>query len=291
MHPHNKGILILILTTLIFAVQDSVTKLLAGGMPVVQFLGIRYLVFFIFAAWWTTRKRPLKQVVAVKNIPLQLARGVLLGLESLVFAWTLKHLGIAQMHSIFVTFPLIVTALSPFMLNERVGLLRWFAILMGFVGAIIIIAPGSLSFNRYSVLALVCATLYAFYNLLTRLAGKTDSAESSLFYTGLMAAAVNAPFLPFVWQPISGYYTLLIMVLCTLSIVSHYLMIYALKLTPAVILQPFNYFVLPWVILLGMLIFNEVIPLHQWLGMLLVVAGGLLVAYHHYRPPQSSSAS
>ena len=68
-------------------------------------------------------------------------------------------------------------------------------------------------------------------------------------------------------------------------------MIYALKLTPAVILQPFNYFVLPWVILLGMLIFNEVIPLHQWLGMLLVVAGGLLVAYHHYRPPQSSSAS
>lgn len=280
MHEHNKGILLLILTTFIFAIQDSVTKLLAGQLPVIQFLGIRYLVFFLFALWWTTRKRPLKQVLVVKHHSLQLLRGVLLGLESLLFAWTLKHLGIAQMYSIFVSFPLIVTALSPLILKEPVGFWRWIIITIGFIGAIIIIAPGSINFTIYSLFALGCAALYALYNILTRFVSKTDHTDSSLLYTGLMAAAINAPFLPFVWKPLTGYTAFLILLLCALGLLSHYLMIVALKLTPAVILQPFNYFTLPWALLLGVLLFGETIPLQQLSGAALVVASGLVVAYY-----------
>jgi drug/metabolite transporter (DMT)-like permease len=273
----------MIFTTFIFAIQDTLTKVLGTSMPVLQFLGIRYLVFFAFACWWTTRKRPLREVVKVNNVPIQLLRGVLLGVESLLFAWVLQHIGVGQMHSIFACFPLMVTALSPIFLKEKVGLVRWAAILFGFMGTLIIISPGSMSFNAYSWLAVLCAALFAIYSLLTRYVASTDSADSSLFYTGLMAMAVNAPFLPFVWEPVSLSLGLKIAGLCLLSILSHYSMIQALKYTPAVILQPFNYFVLPWVLLFGYLVFGELATAHQLLGVSLVVGSGLFIVYYQRR--------
>jgi drug/metabolite transporter (DMT)-like permease len=283
MQNYNKGIALMIFTTFIFAIQDTLTKVLGTSMPVLQFLGIRYLVFFAFACWWTTRKRPLREVVKVNNVPIQLLRGVLLGVESLLFAWVLQHIGVGQMHSIFACFPLMVTALSPIFLKEKVGLVRWAAILFGFMGTLIIISPGSMSFNAYSWLAVLCAAVFAIYSLLTRYVASTDSADSSLFYTGLMAMAVNAPFLPFVWEPVSLSLGLKIAGLCLLSILSHYSMIQALKYTPAVILQPFNYFVLPWVLLFGYLVFGELATAHQLLGVSLVVGSGLFIVYYQRR--------
>jgi len=283
MHNYNKGIALMIFTTFIFAIQDTTTKVLGTQMPVLQFLGIRYLVFFAFACWWTTRKQPLRTVMTVQSIPLHLLRGVLLGLESLLFAWVLTHIGVGQMHSIFACFPLMVTALSPIFLGEKVGNLRWFAILIGFTGTLIIIAPGTATFTIYSWAAVLCAVLFAIYSVLTRYVASTDKAESSLFYTGLGAMTVTAPFLPFIWQPIAFSTGLKVAGLCILSILSHYSMIQALKYTPAVILQPFNYFVLPWVLLFGFLVFGEIATVSQIAGVLLVVGSGLFVIYYQRR--------
>lgn len=283
MQDYNKGIALMIFTTFIFAIQDTTTKLLGTSMPVLQFLGVRYLVFLAFAVWWTTRKRPLREVVKVNNLPLQLLRGVLLGLESLLFAWALTHIGVGQMHSIFACFPLMVTALSPLFLGEQVGMVRWLGIVAGFIGTLVIIAPGSVSFTLYSWVAVGCAVLFAIYSLLTRYVASTDSAESSLFYTGLMAAAVTAPFLPFVWEPVSLDEGFKLAGLCLLSILSHYSMIQALKYTPAVVLQPFNYFVLPWVLLFGFLVFTEIPAFSQLLGVCLVVGSGLFIVYYQRR--------
>jgi len=283
MNNYNKGIALMIFTTFIFAIQDTTTKVLGTTMPVLQFLGIRYLVFFAFACWWATRKRPLREVVTVQSVPLQLLRGVLLGLESLLFAWVLTKIGVGQMHSIFACFPLMVTALSPIFLGERVGKMRWFAILIGFAGTLIIIAPGSESFSIYSWAAVLCAVLFAIYSVLTRYVASTDRTESSLFYTGLGAMTVTAPFLPFIWQPIAFSAGLKVAALCLLSILSHYSMIQALKYTPAVVLQPFNYFVLPWVLLFGFLVFGELASVSQLLGVSLVVGSGLFIVYYQRR--------
>lgn len=283
MQDYNKGIALMIFTTFIFAIQDTTTKVLGTSMPVLQFLGIRYLVFFAFAVWWTTRRRSLREVVTVNNVPLQLLRGVLLGFESLLFAWALTHIGVGQMHSIFACFPLMVTALSPLFLGEKVGLIRWFGIFIGFIGTLVIIAPGTVSFTLYSWVAVACAVMFAIYSLLTRYVASTDSAESSLFYTGLMAATVTTPFLPFVWEPITFSEGLKVAALCLLGILSHYSMIQALKYTPAVVLQPFNYFVLPWVLLFGFLVFGEVASFSQLLGVCLVVGSGLFIVYYQRR--------
>ena len=81
MHAHNKGILLMIVTTILFASQDTITKHIGQSIPVFQFVGIRYLAFLLFALWWVTRKYSLKAVLTVKNPWLQASRGAILGIE------------------------------------------------------------------------------------------------------------------------------------------------------------------------------------------------------------------
>ncbi|CAA6821848.1 MAG: EamA domain-containing membrane protein RarD, partial [uncultured Thiotrichaceae bacterium] len=151
MHEHNKGILLMITTTILFASQDTITKFLGQTIPIFQFVGIRYLAFFLFAVWFATRKRSLKEVLKVKNPWLQLLRGAMLGIQIVAFAYVIRELGVGEMQSIFMAYPLIVTALSAYVLGEAVGWRRWAAVCVGFVGTLIIIAPGSASFSVYSL--------------------------------------------------------------------------------------------------------------------------------------------
>ena len=150
------------------------------SIPIFQFVGIRYFAFFLFALWWTTRKQSLKSVLSVQSVWIQIARGALLGLAILAFGHIVRVLGVGEIQSILMVYPIIVTACSPFVLGEEVGWRRWAAVCVGFVGALIIIAPGSASFTVFSVMTLVVAVMVAAYNLLTRLVAHTDSADSSL---------------------------------------------------------------------------------------------------------------
>ena len=283
MQDHKKGIQLMVITSVIFASQDTMTKLLSMNLPVQQFVGLRFLVFLAFALWWTTRTQPLHVVLRVKNPLLQLSRGVLLALEILLFGSVIQHLHIAEMQSIFLTFPLIVTALSPIILGEFIGWRRWIAISVGFLGSLIIIAPGSVSFTVYSLLALACAFLFAIYSLLTSIVGRTDSANSSLLYTGLGAAAVTVPFIPFVWEPMSVPIGFGVLGVCITGVVSHFLLIQAIRVAPMVVLQPFSYLILPWSVLFGFVFFNELVELHQYVGMGLVLGSGLFVAMRKRR--------
>ena len=278
MHEHNKGILLMIVTTVLFASQDTITKYLGQSIPILQFVGVRYIAFFLFALWWTTRNSTLKEVIKVKNPWIQASRGIILGVEVLAFGYVIRELGVGEMQSIFMAYPLIVTALSPYVLGETVGWKRWAAVCIGFAGTLIIIAPGSASFTIYSLMALGLAVMIAIYTLLTRMVSKTDSTDSSLFYTAVFGALITVPFLPSVWQPLNLEQSLFIAVLCITGTMSHFFMIMALRLTPVVILQPFNYLVLPWAIFLGYLFFGEVIPLHKWYGIALVIGAGVFIA-------------
>ena len=278
MHEHNKGILLMIVTTILFASQDTITKYLGQSIPILQFVGVRYIAFFLFALWWTTRNSSLKEVLKVNNPWIQASRGIILGVEVLAFGYVIRELGVGEMQSIFMAYPLIVTALSPYILGETVGWKRWAAVFIGFAGTLIIIAPGSASFTIYSLMALGLAVMIAIYTLLTRMVSKTDSTGSSLFYTAALGALVSVPFLPSVWQPLNLEQSLFVAVLCITGAMSHFFMIMALRLTPVVILQPFNYLVLPWAIFLGYLFFGEVIPLHKWYGIALVIGAGVFIA-------------
>lgn len=272
----------MILATLFFAGQDAVTKHLTASVPVPQLLFVRYFFFALFALIYASRKRPLRQAFRARRPLAQLFRGLLIWAEIGMFAYGLRFLGIAEMHSIFACFPLIITALSVPMLGESVGWRRWIAVSAGFIGTLIIIQPGSGVFSTAALIALACALMFAIYNLVTRKVSRDDSFETSLLYFGVVGFAASLTVVPFYWEPLLPRELILLLLISVTSICGHLLLIKSLELAPAVILQPFNYFILVWAIIIGYSFYGEVLETTALAGAALVVGSGIYIARREY---------
>lgn len=277
-----KGIFALILATLLFASQDAITKHLISTMPVAQLMFVRYFFFALFALVYASRKTRLRHVFRSHWPKLQLLRGLLIASEMALFAYTLKYLGIAEMHTIFACFPLIITVLSVPMLGEQVGWRRWLAVSVGFIGTLIIIQPGSGVFSPFAMTALACALMFAIYNIITRKVSRQDSLETSLLYFGVVGFLVTLLAVPFFWQPMSNSEILWLLMISIISIFSHLLLIKSLELAPAVILQPFNYFILVWAMVIGYSFYGEILDTTTLIGASLVIGSGVYIARREY---------
>lgn len=277
-----KGICALILATLLFASQDAITKHLISTMPVAQLMFVRYFFFALFALVYASRKTRLRHVLHSHWPKLQLLRGLLIASEMALFAYTLKYLGIAEMHTIFACFPLIITVLSVPMLGEQVGWRRWLAVSVGFIGTLIIIQPGSGVFSPFAMTALACALMFAIYNIITRKVSRQDSLETSLLYFGVVGFLVTLLAVPFFWQPMSNTEILWLLMISIISIFSHLLLIKSLELAPAVILQPFNYFILVWAMVIGYSFYGEILDTNTLIGAALVIGSGVYIARREY---------
>ena len=277
-----KGIFALILATLLFASQDAITKHLISTMPVAQLMFVRYFFFALFALVYASRKTRLRHVFHSYWPKLQFLRGLLIAGEMALFAYTLKYLGIAEMHTIFACFPLIITVLSVPILGEQVGWRRWLAVSVGFIGTLIIIQPGSGVFSPFAMTALACALMFAIYNIITRKVSRQDSLETSLLYFGVVGFLVTLLAVPFFWQPMSNTEILWLLMISIISIFSHLLLIKSLELAPAVILQPFNYFILVWAMVIGYSFYGEVLDTTTLVGASLVIGSGVYIARREY---------
>lgn len=277
-----KGIFALILATLLFASQDAITKHLIATMPVAQLMFVRYFFFALFALVYASRKTRLRHVFHSHWPKLQLLRGLLIASEMALFAYTLKYLGIAEMHTIFACFPLIITVLSVPILGEQVGWRRWLAVSVGFIGTLIIIQPGSGVFSPFAMTALACALMFAIYNIITRKVSRQDSLETSLLYFGVVGFLVTLLAVPFFWQPMSNGEIQWLLMISIISIFSHLLLIKSLELAPAVILQPFNYFILVWAMVIGYSFYGEILDTTTLIGAALVIGSGVYIARREY---------
>lgn len=153
---------------------------------------------------------------------------------------------------------------------------------MGFLGTLIILQPGTELFNPYAILPLFGALLYALYNLLTRQVSKHDSFATSLVYFGIIGTLSSGVFAISQWEAVDTNASWLLLCLCATSVVGHILLIKALQLTEAVVLQPFQYLILPWAILIGYVAYGESLDLITLLGASIVVGSGVFVAYREY---------
>ena len=279
----GRGIALLVLSTLLFATQDAITKHLTASMPVAQLMFVRYCFFALFALVYASRKYRLRTAFRSRRPGLQLLRGLLIAGEMALFAFCLRYLGIAEMHAIFACFPLMITALSVPLLGEQVGWRRWIAVSIGFIGTLVIVQPGSGVFSVYALAALGCALMFAFYNIVTRKVSREDSFETSLLYFGCVGFAATALAVPFYWRTPGLDESVWLLTISIISIFSHLLLIKSLQLAPAVILQPFNYFILIWAMAIGYLFYGEVLDPVTLAGAVLVVGSGVYVARREYR--------
>ena len=270
------GILLMIATTVVFALQDGISRHLAGEYNVLMVVMIRYWFFAAFVIAVASRKAGGVRAAARTDQPLvQATRGVLLAAEICVMVAAFTVLGLVESHAVFTCYPLLVAALSGPILGEKVGWRRWAAIGVGFAGVLIILRPGTGVFDPAAAIPLAAATMFALYGLLTRYAARRDSAATSFFWTGTTGAVVMTAVGIWFWEPMTAPDWGWMATLCVTGALGHWLLIRCYEVAEASAVQPFAYFQLVFASALGITVFGETLRSNVVIGAVLIVAAGL----------------
>ena len=277
-NPNARGILWQIIGMLFFGSMDAVSKHLTSSLPVIEILWVRYLFFALFGFLLAVHYSGLRGLRT--SIPfLQIARGLALVFEIVLFTYAFRYLPLADAHVMAASVPLIVLALAVPILKERVGHRRWFAVVLGFLGVLIILRPGFGNWQPILFLPLLGAFGFAVYLVLTRMAAKFDTIGTSAFYTGLVGLSVLSIFLPLEWKTPTIEEWGWLLLASVLGLCGHISVIKALSMAEASVLQPFFYVVLVWATFLGFIIFDDIPDFITIIGACIIVGSGLYAWY------------
>jgi drug/metabolite transporter (DMT)-like permease len=262
-----------------FACLDTSAKFLSREMSVIQVVWARYAGAFALAFLLSN---PLTRpgLVRTSRPAVQIGRALALVVSSFLNFLALRYLQLDQALSITFSTPFLVAVLAGPILGEWVGARRWAAIGVGFVGVLVVTRPGFGNIHPAALLSLAAAFTLAFYNVTTRLLARTDSSETTLFYSNFVGLLVTTPMLPPVWTQPPGVREIILMAAVgALGTIGHYLLILAHRLAPASVLSPFMYTQLVWVVALGYSVFGDLPNNWTLLGAGIVVASGLYLLH------------
>lgn len=278
------GIWLMILTTFVFATQDALSRHLASTYNVFLVVMIRYWFFAAFVITISARKSGGVRAAAATTQPiLQTVRGLLLAAEICVMVVAFTYLGLIESHAVFICYPLLIAALSGPVLGETVGWRRWMAIVVGFVGILIILQPGFGVFSPLALIPLLSAFMFALYGLLTRKAALKDSTAVSFFWTGTVGAVGMTAVGVWFWEPMSMPDYGWMAILCLTGAGGHWLLIKCYEVAEASAVQPFAYFQLVFGAMIGMLVFGETLRWNVTLGAALIIGAGIFALLREHR--------
>lgn len=277
-----RGILLALVAMLLFGLMDAASKYLSARYPTPQIIWLRY-VFTIPMVLVVLAPRGIGRSLRSARPALQLARSFLLVLEIGLVVWCFGRLPLADVHAMLALTPLAVTALSVPILGERVGLRRWAAVAVGFVGVMVILRPGLGVVQPASLVALFSVLLYGLYQVLTRMAGRVDSAQTSLIWQLVVGAVLASFVVPFAWRTPDLRHWPWFVLVAALGGAAHYCMIRALQLAPAAVIQPFTYTLLLWAVVIGYVGFGDLPDRWTLLGATAIVGAGVYTALREHR--------
>ena len=274
------GLLIMVLCTMVFSLQDVITKHLTGAYPVAMVVMLRFWFFGAAALIMTARRAGGARAALRTHHPaLQVFRGALVVVQICLSGYAFATLGLIQTHAVMACGPLMIAALSGPILGEHVGWRRWVAIGVGCVGVLIILRPDTTVFSPLSLLPLAAAFLWSIYVRTTRYVSRNDKASVSFVWTGVAGAAtMTVPGL-WMWQAMTPGDWGWMLALCTMSVIGHWLLIKAYDLAEASALQPMTYLQMVFVSALAVMIFGEELRANVVAGAVLVAAAGLFTLW------------
>jgi len=174
----------------------------------------------------------------------------------------------------------MMIALAGLILGEPIGPRRWAAAGIGFLGALVILRPGTGAVPLASFLLLISAGCNALYQILTRSLAARDSAETSNTYIAVVGFLLSSAAVPFFWQAPRSLVDLLLFVsLGLFGGFGHYFIVKALEWGPAAVIAPLNYGQLIGTVIIGYFAFGEFPDLWTWTGALIIVMSGLYIFY------------
>jgi drug/metabolite transporter (DMT)-like permease len=266
-----------------FACLDATAKYLNQHMDTLQVVWARYASAFLLAlVIYNPMSHP--GLMRTARPMLQVARSALLLGSTFLNFFAIRYLQLDQALAIMFSTPFLVAVLAGPMLGEWVGWRRWAAILVGFAGVIVVTRPGAGGIHPAALFSLGGALCYAVYGISTRVLARTDSNETTLFYSNLVGALAMTPVLPFVWSaPTSLLVVLLMIAGGAFGSLGHYFLIAGHRLAPASVLSPYIYTQLVWAATLGYLVFGNVPSRWTLAGAAIVIASGLYLLYRERR--------
>jgi drug/metabolite transporter (DMT)-like permease len=173
--------------------------------------------------------------------------------------------------------PLVTTALSPIFLDEKVGIRRWSAVIVGFIGSLVVIRPGFIEFNLATIAALGTGCFYGVYLIITRKLHTIDNPLLTLLITGIVGLIISSLFVPIVWINITQTQWLWLALMGIFACLGHLLIIYSLRYADASKLAPFGYFEIITNIILGYYFFKDFPDLWTFAGLLIIISSGIYV--------------
>ena len=273
-----KAIFYNLLAWAILPFMDTIAKYLSSELSFFQITWARYFftvlftlpfMFFFFRKnlTWSTQPK------------LQIFRGLTLLFANILFFYSISIISMAKALTLAFVAPLITTALSPIFLGEKVGVRRWSAVIIGFVGSLIVIQPGFIEFNLASISALGTGFFYGIYLVITRKLHSSDSPLLTLLLTGVVGAVLASFFVPVVWiNPTFNQWSLLAL-MGIFACLGHLFLILSLKYADASKLAPLGYFEIITNIILGYYFFMDLPDNWTFLGLFIIISSGLYITF------------
>ena len=276
-----KAIIFSLLGWMFLPVMDGFAKFLSDDLPILQITWARYFFTVVFTL-------PImmfffkKQLVWSDKPKLQILRGLILLSANICFFYAISIISLAKALTLAFVAPLIVTAFSPLMLGEKVGFRRWTAVVIGFIGSLVVIRPGFVELNFASFAALGTGILYGFYLIITRKLSTSDNPLLTLLLTGMVGAILVSAVIPFYWvKPTLNQWSLMAGI-GVFACIGHLFLILSLKYADASKLAPLGYTEIIPNVLIGYYFFNELPDNWTYVGLLIIILSGLYISRREY---------
>ena len=272
-----KAITFSLLGWMMLPVMDGFAKYLSADLPVLQITWARYfftvaftlpVMFFFYN----------KQLVWSDKPKLQILRGLILLCANICFFYAISIIPLAKALTLAFVAPLIVTAFSPMLLGEKVGVRRWTAVIIGFVGSLVVIRPGFLEINLASLAALGTGVMYGFYLIITRKLSTSDNPLLTLLFTGLVGLVAVTGIMPFIWvNPNLSQWSMMAGI-GFFACIGHLFLILSLKYADASKLAPLGYTEIIPNVIIGYYFFGNFPDNWTFLGLAIIVISGIYIS-------------
>lgn len=275
-HDHPvAGIALMLTGIFFFALNDAMGKYLIATFSVGQVLLVRSIAALVVLAPFVKREG----LAPFRNMPrpwLQLLRAVFATLEVACFYWALTDMSLADVMTFYLAAPIYVTAVSPFLLGEKVGWRRWAAVFVGFVGVMIALKPTTGAFTPGALIAIAGSFSFSIFMVCTRLV-RGSSGIVLVTIQNVAALVFGAVMAPLAWVALSWFDAALLTLLGVVAMVAYVCINKALDLAEASVVVPYQYSTIFWAIVLGYIFFGDIPSVPMLIGAGIIVAAGIYI--------------
>ena len=270
----------------IFSTNDVMIKFLGGQYNPFQTIFFSTVLSFPFVAVLLMSDRTEGNLIPRQPF-WTILRAVLTMLNVITGFYAFAVLPLSECYPIFFATPLLITLLAIPMLGEKVGMHRWAAVVVGLVGVLVVLRPGSGNFGLGHLAALSAAFLGALNAIIMRKTGGSERFVVMMLYPMVVNLAVSAVALPFIYRPMPIEHLGLLAAIASMGMVASMLLIAAYRVSPAVIVAPMQYSQIIWATIFGSIIFQETHDFWTILGTLIIIASGIYIVLREDKPSVS----